>query len=148
MSKERFKLIVDVHLLLIKDGKIVLLKRANTGYEDGKYGLIAGHADGDETATEAMVREAREEAGIEINLQDLEFKLVMHRKTDREQVGFFFTARQYGGEPRNAEPEKCSELDWFDINNLPENIIPYIRKSIELLNSGVNYYEFGWERSE
>ena len=51
MSKERFKLIVDVHLLLIKDGKIVLLKRANTGYEDGKYGLIAGHADGNETAT-------------------------------------------------------------------------------------------------
>lgn len=145
MLKERFKLIVDVHLLLIKDGKIVLLKRANTGYEDGKYGLIAGHADGNETASEAMVREAREEAGIEINPQDLEFKLVMHRKTDREQVGFFFMARQYSGEPHNAEPHKCSELDWFDINNLPENIIPYIRKSIELLNSGINYYEFGWK---
>ena len=146
MSKERFKLIVDVHLLLIRDGKIVLLKRANTGYEDGKYGLIAGHADGDETATEAMVREAREEAGIEINPSDLEFRLVMHRKTDREQVGFFFTARGYSGVPRNAEPDKCSELDWFDLENLPENIIPYIKKSIELLNSGVNYYEFGWER--
>ena len=145
MSKERFKLIVDVHLLLIKDGKIVLLKRANTGYEDGKYGLIAGHADGDETATEAMVREAREEAGIEINPSDLEFRLVMHRKTDREQVGFFFAARQYSGVPRNAEPDKCSELGWFDLDNLPENIIPYIKKSIELLNSGVNYHEFGWE---
>jgi len=132
-------------LLLIKDGKIVLLKRANTGYEDGKYGLIAGHADGDETATEAMVREAREEAGIEINPGDLEFRLVMHRKTDREQVGFFFTVRQYSGVPRNAEPEKCSELGWFDLENLPENIIPYIKKSIELLDSGVNYYEFGWE---
>jgi len=145
MSKERFKLIVDVHLLLINNGKIVLLKRANTGYEDGKYGLIAGHADGNETAMEAMIREAREEAGIEINPGDLEFRLVMHRKTDREQVGFFFTAREYRGEPRNAEPEKCSELDWFDLDNLPENIIPYIKKSIELLNSGVNYYEFGWE---
>lgn len=144
MEKERFKLIVDVHLLLIKDGKIVLLKRANTGYEDGKYGLIAGHADGNETATEAMIREAREEAGIEIKPHDLEFKLVMHRKTDREQVGFFFTARAYKGEPRNAEPEKCSELAWFDLNNLPENIIPYIRKSIEFLDSGINYYEFGW----
>lgn len=144
MSKERFKLIVDVHLLLIKDGKIVLLKRANTGYEDGKYGLIAGHADGDETATAAMVREAREEAGIEIDPQDLEFRLVMHRKTDREQVGFFFTARQYSGELHNAEPEKCSELAWFALDNLPKNIIPYIKKSIELLNSSVNYYEFGW----
>ena len=146
MSKERFKLIVDIHLLLIRDGKIVLLKRSNTGYEDGKYGLIAGHADGNETATEAMVREAREEAGIEINPSDLEFRLVIHRKTDREQVGFFFTARQYSGEPRNAEPEKCSELNWFDLDNLPENIIPYIKKSIELLDSGVNYHEFGWER--
>ena len=64
--KERFKLIPTSHLILIKDNKILLSRRFNTGYEDGKYSVVAGHLDGNETFIQAMVGEAREEAGIAI----------------------------------------------------------------------------------
>lgn len=57
---------VAVHLFLVKDDKILLLRRSNTGYEDEMYSIVAGHIDGDEDAKTAMIREAREEAGIEI----------------------------------------------------------------------------------
>lgn len=57
-------MIVSVYLILVKDGKVLLLRRANTGYEDGNYGLVAGHLDGDESATTGMVREASEESGL------------------------------------------------------------------------------------
>lgn len=46
MKEERYKFICAVYLLLIKENQILLLKRANTGYEDGKYSLVAGHMDG------------------------------------------------------------------------------------------------------
>ena len=55
-KKERFKLIPAVYLLLRRDEEVLLLRRANTGYQDGKYGLIAGHLDGDELGTVAMSR--------------------------------------------------------------------------------------------
>ena len=38
---ERFKLVVAVHLLLIENKKILLLRRFNTGYEDGNYSVVA-----------------------------------------------------------------------------------------------------------
>jgi 8-oxo-dGTP diphosphatase len=79
--KERFKLIPAVYLLLRQDDEVLLLRRANTGYQDGKYSLIAGHLDGDELATEGMIREAKEEAGITIVKEDLKFVHLAHRLT-------------------------------------------------------------------
>ncbi|MEI9913427.1 MAG: NUDIX domain-containing protein [Candidatus Saccharibacteria bacterium] len=54
MSKDKFKLIPAVHLLLVDKDKILLLRRFNTGYEDGKYSVVAGHIDGGEAASSAM----------------------------------------------------------------------------------------------
>lgn len=81
---------VAVHLFLIKDGKILLLRRSNTGYEDGKYSVVAGHIDGDEDAKTAMIREAREEAGIEITRSNIKFAGVMHRKSENYISGVQF----------------------------------------------------------
>ena len=67
MMSDKFKLVATVHIFLTKnDTEILLLKRFNTGYEDGNYSVIAGHIDGNEEVKTAAIREAKEEAGIEI----------------------------------------------------------------------------------
>jgi len=78
--KERFTLVPASYLILIRESKILLLRRFNTGYEDGKYSMVAGHLDGNETVIQTIIREAREEAGVELQAQDLEVVHVMHRK--------------------------------------------------------------------
>lgn len=70
--KEQFKLVPAVYLVLRNDNRVLLLRRANTGYQDGKYRLVAGHLDGDELGTTAVVREAKEEAGIDFDPSKLE----------------------------------------------------------------------------
>ena len=60
--KKRYTMPVAVHLFLIKDGRILLLRRFNTGYEDGNFTVVAGHVDGNESYIDAMLREAKEEA--------------------------------------------------------------------------------------
>lgn len=95
---ERFKLVTAVHLILIEDGKILLQRRYNTGYEDGNYSVVAGHIDGNESVIKAMQREALEEAGIKIKEEDLEIVHVMHRKTpNRESIDYFLTCKKYDG---------------------------------------------------
>ena len=141
---DRFLAPVSVHLLLVEDGRVLLLRRYNTGYEDGNYSVVAGHIDGGEELTAAMVREAREEAGIEISPSDLEVVGVMHLRGSREYISFFLKASVWSGEVTNMEPDKCDELNWFGIQDLPGNTIPYIRRAIENYSNGVLFESIGW----
>lgn len=143
--KVRHKVVPSIYLLPIRDGKIVLLKRQNTGYEDGNYGLIAGHAEENESVVAAMVREAREEAGIEINPANLELVHVMHRRQEDERIDFFFVCKNWKGEIVNNEPDKCSEILLADPHALPQNTIPYIIKAInQIFIDKKNYSEWGY----
>jgi 8-oxo-dGTP pyrophosphatase MutT (NUDIX family) len=141
---ERFKLVPESHLLLVQDGRILLLRRRNTGYQDGKYSVVAGHMDGAETARAAICREAREEAGIEIAPDDLAFAQVVHRFDRDERASFFFAATRWQSEVRNMEPDKASELRWFPLDRLPDDMVPYVRQAIERWRQGELYGESGW----
>lgn len=143
---EKFKLIASVYLLFKKDDSVLLLRRTNTGYEDGKYGLVAGHLDAHEPLTNAAIREAKEEAGIDIKSIDLILRTVMHRRQEDERTDFFFEPLSWVGELKNMEPNKCDDLRWFPIENLPENTIPYIKQAIECWQKRIFYSEFGWEK--
>ena len=139
---------VAVHVLLVRDGRILLLRRANTGYEDGNYSVIAGHVEAGEQIIEAAVREAREEAGIEIVPSDLRIAGVMHRRADDERIDFFVAAARWSGAPRIAEPDKCDELRWCVVDALPPNVVPYVRRAIEkrARSHDAPWFEsYGWD---
>ena len=142
--KERHRLIASVYMLFVRDGKILLLRRCNTGYEDGNYGLVAGYLDAHESLTTAAIREAKEESGVDIDAKDLEVKTTMHRRQEDERLDFFFEVKHWTNEPINTEPDKCDDLSWFPLDDLPSNTIPYIRQAIECYRAGVLYSEFGW----
>jgi 8-oxo-dGTP pyrophosphatase MutT (NUDIX family) len=135
---------VTVHLLFFRENQILLLRRFNTGFRDGEYSVPAGHLDGNETVIAAAAREAQEEIGVRIEAGELTFSSVMHRNEGDERVDFFVHVGRWQGEPVNAEPDKCDELRWTDVNDLPENIIPYVTKAIQNHYQGIVFDEFGW----
>lgn len=142
---DRFKLMAAVHLFLVRDGKILLLRRANTGYEDGNYSVPAGHLDGNESVTRAMAREALEEATVSIQTNELQVTHTMHRiKNDGERIDFFLTTKNWDGEPHIGEPHKCDDLSWWPLEKLPSNVIPYIQYAINCYQQGITFSEFGW----
>lgn len=143
---KRFKLIASCYLLYIRKNKILLLRRQNTGYEDGKYSVPAGHLEDGESLTEGMIRETREEIGIDLDPKSLHFAHVMHRKQEDIRIDFFFFTNDVSGEPVNAEPDKSDDLRWFDLDKLPQNIVPYVSAAIEYVRSSVWFSEFGWEK--
>lgn len=142
MSRARFP--VTVHLFFIRENKILIARRSNTGYRDGEYSVPAGHLDGEETVRAAAAREAEEEVGVRIEAGDIRFSSVMHRIEGDERVDFFVHVREWRGEIVNAEPDKCDDLRWVDFDSLPENTIPYVRRAIANHLNGVPFDEFGW----
>jgi len=146
MPRNWFTMVVAAHLFLLRDRQVLLLRRYNTGYEDGKYSVIAGHVDGGEEIVAAMAREAREEAGIAIAPGDLDVVGVMHRRSAEERIDFFLVARRWAGDVTNREPDKCDELAWFDLEALPPNVIPYVRRALDNYRAGRWFDSFGWDQ--
>lgn len=146
MGEDRFSLLVSIHILLIKEQEILLLLRKNIS-SDGLYGLVAGHLDAGETVTNAIIREAKEEANITINPVDIEFATTCHSynsKNNKEFIQFYVVCKKWQGEVKNNEPEKCGDLSFFPIDNLPNNMVPYVRDGIKKVMLGTKYYEYGW----
>jgi ADP-ribose pyrophosphatase YjhB (NUDIX family) len=131
-------------MFFIREGKILLIRRFQTGYMDGHYSVPAGHLDGNEPVRLAAMREAQEEIGVRIDPAEIRFAGVFHRSEGDERVDFFVHVQSWSGEPVNAEPEKCDELRWSDVNALPDKTIPYIRQAIKNFQAGVPFEEFGW----
>ncbi len=140
----RFKVITSVCLFLIKENKILLLRRKNTGYEDGNYGLPSGHVEDNEPFTLAMQRETKEEIGITVLKDDLSLVHIMHRKEKDIKVDIFFTTKIWNGDPINTEPDLCDNLQWFPLDNLPENTIGYVKVAIDNFKNNLLYSEIGW----
>ena len=146
MKQDRFHLITAIFVLLIKNNKVFLTKRVNTGWEDGKYSLIGGHLDGNETATQAAIREVYEEAGVKIDLKDLRFVNVNHLITNTERVHFSFVADKWEGEPKNNEPGKADDAKWFSLDKLPKNIAEISKQTLKWYKNNMLYTEFGWDK--
>ncbi len=129
--KEMFK--SAVHMIIMDNDMILLQKRKGTKLWPGYYALPAGHIDQGENQYEALIREAKEELNIEINPKDIINSYVVLRRNYFEVDGkklepyidYYFEISKYKGSPRIVEKDKCEELIWADINNLPYPFINY-----------------------
>jgi 8-oxo-dGTP pyrophosphatase MutT (NUDIX family) len=137
-----------VHLILRRENQLLLLQRLNTGYEDGKWSLPAGHIEYGESATAAALRESMEELGITIHPDQLRFVLVMHKKDPvdgEERIDFFFECSGWSGVAENREPEKAYQLQWVKTDEIAKlRTVSYIAAALNMVQEGLMYGEFGW----
>ena len=140
---------VAVHIFLLRGDAVLLVRRRNTGFEDGKLSVVAGHVEPGESVTRAALRETHEEVGVALSPDRLRVVGVMHRKSDEERIDFFLAYRLEGKdpEPENREPEKCSELLWADLAHLPDDTIPYVRTGIEKQKTKTSDVAYGFKSS-
>lgn len=140
----RFTLPAAIFLLLIKDHQVLMMRRQNTGWGDGNYDLVAGHIDGNEHFSTALIREAKEEVGITISPKEVRFVNLTHclgLKESKEYIYVSFEVNKWQGKPTICEPEYCNELTWFPLDKLPANMTPGSRIALEAYTKGQVYSE-------
>lgn len=109
-----------VDIIVLDGDKILLVKRAAHLTNGGKYAIIGGFVDRDETTMMASVREVKEETGyactpyLLLRIADNPNR----PKEDRQNVSFVYVARV--GEKVGERDNEASEVTWFDLHNLPE----------------------------
>ena len=136
---QRYAEIVDVHLILRRaDGRVLLARRQGTGYADGLLNAPSGHVEDGEDVREAVVREAYEEVGVQIDPAAVRVALVMQHRAPHgsNRTGWFFEVRDWTGDPVNREPGKCSGIDWYPLDALPDDMVAYCRAGLDAYRAG------------
>lgn len=143
---ERHRRICDVHLLLIRDDRVLLTLRQG-GYAAGLWQVPSGHLEGEEPTDTGTTREGWEELGVRVPDGELDFAHFIDHRAPGEapRLGVFYRARTWEGEPYNAEPDKCGGLDWFPFDAIPENTVPYHAAALAHIAAGRPRSKFGWE---
>lgn len=150
--KSRYSSKTVVFLILRQNinGKehILLQRRINVEYMNNMYDLgCSGHLEQGESISMAVVREAKEELGIAIKEEDVELLTMVH-PYDEGYFRFFFTTDKYEGIPKIMEKNKCDDLDWFPIDNLPDNTIEGIKNVLINLQLNINYDDGSFTRQK
>lgn len=136
-------------LTKIENGKeyILLQRRYNTGIWDGYYDVsCAGHLEKGETLLQAIIRETKEEIGIDLNSKNIEFSSTIHAHfAESEYILGVFVCSKWEGEPQILEPNKCDKLHWFSIDELPNNMAEARKKMIDNYRQKIIYSEYNWD---
>ncbi|WP_082373507.1 NUDIX domain-containing protein [Nocardia sp. NRRL S-836] len=133
-----------VHVFLVQHGKILLMRRAGSGYADGQLGLPAGHVDLGETPTGCAVREVAEELGITLDPAALRPGGTMFRNSQEPRVDIFFTTNAWDGTPQIREPHKCTDLVWADPDDLPADALDFLAPAWDDARNGRVLREYGF----
>lgn len=141
---ERTKFNAAVSFIVQKENKFLLFYRTDGYFKGGWWVLPAGHIEAGETASRAVVRECREELGIEVEVKNVEFAHVIHNLSgENKRIDFYFRVKHYKGEIRNLEADKCAEMKFFTFNDLPpeEKIAPSTLVALKNIFAEIPYSE-------
>lgn len=115
---------------ILQEGKLLLIQRKSEP-EAGHWGFPGGKVDWLEPLPDAVLREVREELGIELVAPQL---LTAVDQIDAEApahwVALAYRAEEFTGEPTLMEPEKHHDFGWFDLNDLPEKLTAATRMAL------------------
>jgi 8-oxo-dGTP diphosphatase len=126
------------------DGRVLLMRRAGSGYADGLLGLPAGHVDLGEIPTHCAIREVDEELGIKLDPDELNPAGVMFRRSLEPRVDIFFTTRTWRGTPTIREPNKCTQLVWANPDDLPHDTLDFVGQAVTDARQSRHFHEYGW----
>ncbi|MDO4709535.1 MAG: 8-oxo-dGTP diphosphatase [Pseudomonadota bacterium] len=107
--------------ILSPDGKKVLMVHRNARANDehlGKYNGLGGKLEANEDVMTGMIREIREEAGIECTALNLRGTISWpgFGKNGEHWLGFIFLITAFEGEPYTKNPE--GSLQWVERDRL------------------------------
>lgn len=123
-------------IIVINSKNQILLGKRKNVVRAGFYGLPGGKLENKETLLSCAIRELKEETNLDS--QKMDYLCVVKEwlpELGYDFAHFIFVCSQWQNQPALLEPDKCEAWQWFDLDKLPDNILPGHLKGIEALKN-------------
>ena len=126
---------VSIDAVIIKDGKVLLVQRG-TVPDKGLWATPGGYVEWDESAEEAVIREVKEETGLDIKETKLVGVYSSPLRHPNQVINIVFLTTVNDGEIKNGDDAEDNK--WFPLASLPKKMAfdhkQNIQDAIKLLN--------------
>jgi ADP-ribose pyrophosphatase YjhB (NUDIX family) len=142
ISKDEHNIGVSIFLFDSTQTNILLGKRKNS-FRAGTLKLPGGHVRVTESIVDTMKRELQEETGVvPIRYKYLGVIREYQKENNGSFIHFIFKCTKYSGVVTNMEPKKCGGWLWYDLKNLPNNILKGHKLALDLLTQKTHLVDF------
>ena len=101
-----------------ENGEVLLMRRFNTGYQDGKFEFPSGHIENNENSLDGTKRELKEESDLDVELDDLDYLGVVDNNTKGNHFNMLYKTTKFSGVAKVMEPKECDRLEWVSLELL------------------------------
>ncbi|MGH6808350.1 MAG: NUDIX hydrolase [Ensifer adhaerens] len=122
-------------LAIMRDGKLLLCKRLKAP-EAGHWNIVGGKVDHMERSELAARREAEEESGLSI--RSTRFLCLSEQliEADRQHwISMIYVTDDFSGEPQLTEPDKLSDIGWYDLDALPQPLSRFAADAVRAIRA-------------
>ena len=121
--------------IVINDkNEVLLVKRSmSSRTEPGFWSRPGGEVEFGERVEDAVVREVKEETGIDVEILGfLKVTQNLNKGEKKHWIALGYLARPLRGVAKNMEPKKHDAVEWFSIDALPERLTDYTKNTISV----------------
>ena len=112
--------------IILRNGAVFIALRKSNQHQGGLWEFPGGKCEPSESAETALVRELKEECGINVTESSF-FKTISHDYGDKQVELCFYKVTGFDGEPEGSEGQ---EVSWVSISNLSTYQFPEANKQI------------------
>jgi 8-oxo-dGTP diphosphatase len=108
--------------VVLRGGRVLLSQRKRGSHLEGAWELPGGKVEPDEDPRDAVVRELREELGVEVVAGDI-FEVTFHRYPEKSVLLLFYEAALAPGSPE-PRPLDVADVKWASADELHDDAFP------------------------
>jgi 8-oxo-dGTP diphosphatase len=134
--------LIDVHVLLVRDDQLLLTRRRDVDPAfDGLWHPFPPASSRQENPSSTPRPARSKKRSVSWSSPPIRHGHTLHvnGSGSEPRLGLFFETRHWLGEPGNREPDKCSAVRWFDLDALPDELIPYPASGINAYRTGLPF---------
>lgn len=123
---------VGCAVFIYNDENKILLGLRKSKLGEMTWSIPGGHLEKFETPEQCVIRETKEETDLDIdNIRSCGYTNDLHFELNKHYITLFFETNYYEGELSLTEPDKFEKWDWFDVDNLPDNLFEPVKNYFE-----------------